>query len=382
MKNNKGFSLVELLAVIAILGILFGLGLQAYSVYQEKAKKDGYDTMAKSASQAAEEYIMEHPAVTEIDFETLFSSGFLSSLQDPGSRGEECTGKVNVTTTKGSNDVELDENNYTVAVCCTNYNYTYEFPSKEKHIDKYCKAQPYDIEEIKDKLKEIKVLNVYPKEAGNNLKTWMDTYGKGIIKVTPVALSDFNANPESYIGTSGNWNYDEIVFGFWDCYASKDLSAKAAEEMSKYLMNGGAAIFGHDTITANGCGSHVNFNTLAGFVNLTLNSGVRNYKSSDKVKIQKSGVFTKYPYDIEKEGEELRIPTSHVYGQVANGDVWITFSGPNMESDIPANKIYLSTYGNNAFIQTGHSNGKATEQEQQIIANIIFYMVAKQYVEE
>ena len=46
--------------------------------------KNGYDTMVKSASQASEEYIMDHSAVTEIDFETLFSSGLLSSLQDQG----------------------------------------------------------------------------------------------------------------------------------------------------------------------------------------------------------------------------------------------------------------------------------------------------------
>lgn len=58
---------------------------------------------------------------------------------------------------------------------------------------------------------------------------------------------------------------------------------------------------GYDTITTNGCGSHVKFNTLAGFVNLTLNSVVRNYKSSEKVKIQKSEVFTKYLYNIGKK---------------------------------------------------------------------------------
>ena len=71
MKNNKGFSMVELLAVIVILGILFGIGMQAYSKYREKAKQQGYDTMAKSASHAAEEYKMEHPAATSIEFKKL-----------------------------------------------------------------------------------------------------------------------------------------------------------------------------------------------------------------------------------------------------------------------------------------------------------------------
>ena len=132
MKNNKGFSLVELLAVIAIIGILFGLGLQAYSIYQDKAKKDGYDTMAKSASQAAEEYRMEHPAVDSVNFDTLYNSGLLSSLQDPGSRGEKCTGTVTIETNKSADNTVLDENKYTVTVCCTNYNYTYSYPSGNK----------------------------------------------------------------------------------------------------------------------------------------------------------------------------------------------------------------------------------------------------------
>ena len=76
-----------------------------------------------------------------------------------------------------------------------------------------------------------------------------------------------------------------------------------------------------------------------------------------------------------KIGTKLKIPTSHVYGQVAGGDVWLTFDNIGT----PAKSIYLSTYGNNAFIQTGHSNGSATEDEQKIIANIIFYTMSQRY---
>ena len=56
-------------------------------------------------------------------------------------------------------------------------------------------------------------------------------------------------------------------------------------------------------------------------------------------------------------------------------DVWLTFDNIGT----PAKSIYLSTYGNNAFIQTGHSNGSATEDEQKIIANIIFYTMSQRY---
>jgi hypothetical protein len=60
---------------------------------------------------------------------------------------------------------------------------------------------------------------------------------------------------------------------------------------------------------------------------------------------------------------------------VASGEVWLTFNGIT-----DTNKaIYLTTWGNNAFIQTGHSSGSATEDEKKIIANIILYAKAKQY---
>ena len=271
----------------------------------------------------------------------------------------------------------MSSNDLSVSVCCKDYTYTYKFPSEQKSQDKYCKAYPYDI----TKIDNIKVLNVYPyhsssKTYGNQLESWMNAYGKGIINVTPVYILEFNADPEKYLGTSGKWNYDEIVFGFVDCNGNQDLSPAASALVDQYLNEGGAAIFGHDTLTVKGCGSHTNFNKLAKHVNLSL--GTNAYKASTKVKISRKGIFTEYPWKIGDVGTTLTIPTSHVYGQVAHGDVWITFD----IDDIDANKIYLSTWGNNAFIQTGHSNGAATTDEQKIIANIIFYTFAKQYVED
>ena len=52
---------MEILTVIVILGILFAVGITAYSKYKDRAGIQGYDTMAKSASQAASEYRMDHP---------------------------------------------------------------------------------------------------------------------------------------------------------------------------------------------------------------------------------------------------------------------------------------------------------------------------------
>ena len=373
--NHKGFSLVEILATISIVGILTGVAIMGYTRFVDSSRKKAYEIMVSSAQAAMKNYAMDHPTDEEATFEELVEAGYLSAPMDPGDSSIPCRGKVFLNpdvdlSSEPTNALESDD--YKVSICCSAFNYTYESNGVDRNVDKYCKVDPYDISQIKN----IKVLNVYPRtEHANKLKDWMNSYGKGLIQVTPVYIDTFNANPASYLGTNGNWNYDEIVFGFYDCNNSKDLSATAAALVDEYLSRGGAAIFGHDTMTVQGCGSHVNFNTLAKHVNMTLES--RAYNSSNKVTIARKGVFTDYPWAIGDVGTILTIPTSHVFGQVAHGDVWITFNTTGVE----ANKIYLSTYGNNAFIQTGHSSGQATDAEQKIIANIIFYMIAKQYVE-
>ena len=165
--------------------------------------------------------------------------------------------------------------------------------------------------------------------------------------------------------------YDVIVFGFADCNGNKDLNDKSAKVTEAYLKAGGSAIFGHDTMYY----SNPYFSKLAKYVGITLNGSSTPYIS--KVKINKEGIFTSYPYSIEKK--VLTIPESHITNQVAHGDIWLTFTGnPKLSNDASRN-FYLTTYGNNAFIQTGHTGGQATEDEQEILANIIFYTVAKRY---
>ena len=378
--GNKGFSLVEILAVIVIIGILSGIGVAAYSRYKEKAIEQDYVALQTAIKNASDEYIMDHPNATEFTVEDLLEGEYISNIQDPKNKGSNIKGKIKVRKDNSSSS-SLGQTYFTINYCTANSNTTYDSESGAYSDDARCKAEPYDL----NSLPVIKVLNVYPKhiyngKIGNHLKGWMDSYGNGKIQVTQVYIEDFNSNPNNYLKKeSGKWNYDEIVFGFVDCNGYQDLSSSAASAVDNYLNSGGAAIFGHDTLTKNGCGSHTNFNSLAGHVGLTLNGPGVTWSPSNKVKIVRKGIFTEYPHKIGAVGTELTIPPSHVYGQVANGEVWITFEG---YEGVDANKVYLSTYGNNAFIQTGHSNGEATTDEQKIIANIIFYMVAKQYSED
>ena len=47
-RNSKGFTLIELMIVIAIMGILFAIGAGAYSDYKEKNQPSAKEKMAEA----------------------------------------------------------------------------------------------------------------------------------------------------------------------------------------------------------------------------------------------------------------------------------------------------------------------------------------------
>ena len=206
----------------------------------------------------------------------------------------------------------------------------------------------------------IKVLNVYP-GAGNNLATWMNNYGMGIIKVSQVTLSAFNSNASGYLKNSdGSWKYDVLVFGFWDSNNGQDLNATSRNMVEQFIKDGNGCIFGHDTIaliSGNSSLYHPYFASLAKYVNVS-NRGSWNSNQTTSIYINKTGIFTSYPWEIGKQGTYLTIPTTHNLDQTAYGDIWIKF---NNNIEIGNQNFYLTTWNNCAMIQTGHSNG-ATKQ--------------------
>ena len=138
--NKKGFSLVELLAAIVILGIMITLATVAYSRYRQHAKQQAYDTLAKTASEAAAQYAMDNPekVIWDVSFEMLYEGEYMSSLSDPGIKNKQCKGDVVLRTIKEETIGSLDTKEYTVHVCCKNYNYTYVFPGGSKTKTKEC----------------------------------------------------------------------------------------------------------------------------------------------------------------------------------------------------------------------------------------------------
>ena len=233
----------------------------------------------------------------------------------------------------------------------------------------------------------VRVLNVYP-DKGDNLKAWMENngYGKGIIKVDKVSITSFNSNPSAYLKKdgSGNWNYEVVFFGSWDSNNFKDLNASSYNVTRTFANEGGGVIFGHDTLctyTADGV-THPYFNKFYGDLNLKADTnfncnGVEKY-GSNKVKVMRVSLLTSYPWDLGGVGTEYTIPTSHTMFQSLNDTSAIDFqlqcAWKDQRKDL---SWYLTTRNNFAMVQTGHSNGEATADEQKILANTIFYCCQK-----
>ena len=59
-KKNKGFTMVELLATVVILGILAGIGVPLVYRYLNKARTNSYNHMLTGAYDAANNKIIEN----------------------------------------------------------------------------------------------------------------------------------------------------------------------------------------------------------------------------------------------------------------------------------------------------------------------------------
>ena len=111
MKKQQGFTLIELMIVIAIIAILAAIALPAYSDYTKKAKVSEVILAASSVRTAVSEYAAGQGTLPPATWTPeAQSSDFVSGVTWDGSKITAtstvpgATGNITLTATKASND--------------------------------------------------------------------------------------------------------------------------------------------------------------------------------------------------------------------------------------------------------------------------------------
>ena len=89
MKNKKGFTLVELLAVIVILAIIIGIGITASMTISNKSRDKMYETKIEMIEKAATLYVQDKPSVLNengglVTVKKLLDKGYLKKDNEDG----------------------------------------------------------------------------------------------------------------------------------------------------------------------------------------------------------------------------------------------------------------------------------------------------------
>lgn len=228
---------------------------------------------------------------------------------------------------------------------------------------------------------EVDVLNVFPYQP--YLETWMTTTldeseepaGMGLFNIDSVFFNNFNADPASYmLDEAGNWKYDVIFFGSSDCNSYKDLNENSYDYVQRFADSGRGILFGHDTICTNF--GHSYFCKFADQLGILVKND-STVNTADSVSVVDIGTLTNFPWTIRGT---LKIPSCHSYGQYVGGSLsakeWLTLNTVQLTDDETGahSNFYLVTHKNLGMIQTGHSNGAATDDERKILANTLFYL--------
>jgi type IV pilus assembly protein PilA len=84
MKKQQGFTLIELMIVVAIIAILAAIALPAYSDYTKKAKVAEVITAASSGRTSVAEYVASNNACPAANILTVQSSRYVASVANAG----------------------------------------------------------------------------------------------------------------------------------------------------------------------------------------------------------------------------------------------------------------------------------------------------------
>ena len=93
-KKKKGFTLLELLVVLAILAILIAIAIPVYKNQKEKAAITAHNANVRVLETAVESYRQDHDGELPGDIHELATGGYIKSVPKvPASENEKLKGK-------------------------------------------------------------------------------------------------------------------------------------------------------------------------------------------------------------------------------------------------------------------------------------------------
>ena len=133
-KNNKGFTLIEILAAIVILGIISTIAVPAVYKYVTKTKDFSYENMYKTVYDAVKNYRIDTnddsvtrpnvPTYTKSDINEFVELNYLDSLIDPADRSKKCSAEVYVFDCLDDDKTVLRDHVYSVQLTCSAHSST------------------------------------------------------------------------------------------------------------------------------------------------------------------------------------------------------------------------------------------------------------------
>ena len=115
-RNNRGFTLIEILAAVTILAIISGIAVISVNRYTISTKKKLYQNMEQSVCDAAKNYVITESLEDEVkdslekgityEAKDLMRSKYLEDLVDPNNKAQNCRANVNVKLSSKANDAE------------------------------------------------------------------------------------------------------------------------------------------------------------------------------------------------------------------------------------------------------------------------------------
>ena len=101
-KKRAGFTLVEMVIVVTILGILSGIGFMKFGNVQETSRKNADYAAAANLATAANLYLLENPNIDELKKE-----GYINSIPKSQSQNKEFVIKIVEVEEDGKKNEEL-----------------------------------------------------------------------------------------------------------------------------------------------------------------------------------------------------------------------------------------------------------------------------------